>query len=676
MVKTVTFNLTGSFQEGFSAWVEIWEDGYRIKVKGQLPAAPHISESLRDWQDDFRNKVGSSRARLKKTIQFSSYDRAKILGEEVNKWLNSGHESWQKVRDKLQSFSPDEEIWVIVETDSVELQQIPWQAWDLFAEKYPNSEIALSPPEYEIPYKKPSIRKKSKLRILAVLGDSEGIDIKFDRQELEQNSRWAEIEFLERPTKKKLQEKIVEASGWEIFFFAGHSDTDDNGEARFAINKQERLSIGELKNSLREAIANGLHLAIFNSCKGLGLAKELAQLHLPESIVMREPIPDEVAQEFLQYFLSAFASKNSFYMSVRMARNQLEDSYHTQYPGVSWLPVIYQNPAVETITFPDIWILKHTLEGNPHSVRSIAISPNDKILASAGPNPIIKLWNLETGQPIRELTGHLSEILDIAFSHDGKTFASASNIELIEGTIKLWDTDTWEVKQTLKKSLIGISTRTSSLAFSLDDKYLATGHFLLELPFDIGAIHIWNLATGEVRGTLRGQAWEVWSIAFTPDGRFLLSGGVDGAIKIWDWRNGKFLKNLNRSEDFGTAILSWLNFLGVTYSIAISPDGKTIASSAVDMPIMLWNMETGRRLRTLSEHSESVNGLAFSPDGEILASASDDNTVKIWNPATGECLDTLQHKNGVVCVAFTSDGKTLVSGGKDQTIKVWERLRW
>ena len=679
MTKTVTFNLQGDFDRGFFALVEIEENGARTqRVPGHLPAAEHIRKLLSEWQGDFRKKVESSRAVVEKVNQFSSHEAAKTLAEKVNKWLNSGDESWQKVRDRLQDcLSKQEEIRVIIETDSIELQQIPWQTWDLFADRYPNSEIVLSSPEYELPYKKPFTRKKSKVRILAVLGNSEGIDTQFDREELEKHLRWTDIEFLERPTKKELLEKIVETPGWEIFFFAGHSDTDDNGEAWFAISKQERLTIGELKNSLREAIANGLHLAIFNSCKGLGLANDLAKLHLPQSVVMREPIPDEVAQEFLQHFLSAFAGNNSFYMSVRSARNQLEDSYHQQYPGVSWLPAIYQNPAVETIALPDIWILKYTLEGHSNYIANIAISPNNKILASSGAgDKIIKLWNIETGEPIGELTGHSSRIYDLAFSHDGKTLASASDMEFMEGTIYLWDTGTWKVKQTLAKSFTGIALSTEAIAFSLDGQSLATGHFITEVFFNVGVIKIWNLATGQVRHTLRGQAWEVTSIAFTPPhGNFLVSGGADGAIKVWDWRRGKFLRNLNRSDDFGTAILSWFNFLGRIYAIAVSPDGKTIASSGAEYPpIMLWDLNTRKLMRTLSEHSGSVVDLAFSPDGEILASASSDNTVKIWNPATGECLDTLQHKNGVVCVAFTSDGKTLVSGSVDQTIKVWERL--
>lgn len=677
MTKIVTFNLQGDFNSGFFVLVDIAEDEARThRVRGQLPAAPHILTSLSEWQGDFQKKVRSSRATVRQVAQRSSNNAAKTLAEEVNKWLNSGDESWQKVRDRLQScLSKEEEIRVIVETDSVELQQIPWQTWDLFADRYPNSEIVLSSPEYELPYQKPSTRKKSKVRILAVLGNSKDINTKFDRDELEKHSRWADIKFLKRPTKKEFLEKIVETPGWEILFFAGHSSTDDEGQiGKFELNDKDSLTIGELKNSLREAIANGLHLAIFNSCKGLGLANEFAKLHLPQSIVMREPIPDEVAQEFLKYFLSAFAGNNSFYMSVRRARNQLEDSYNLQYSGVSWLPTIYQNPAAETIKMPDIWIVKHRLTGHSDFIKAVAISPDNKVLASGGGDKIVKLWNLETGEAVGELRGHSSPIYALAFSHDGKTLASASNMEFMDGTIKLWDTETWKVKETLGKSLIAL--RTCAIAFSPDDNRLVTAHLGATVPFDAG-INIWNLATGKVQKTLRGHGWEARSLVFTPDKQYLVSGGTDGAIKLWNWSSGELEKTLNRPEpsDITGSIIGWLaSYSEFIWCIDISHDGQIVATGDSNGLINLWNINDKKVIRTLTEHSRDVSGLAFSPDGQLLASASSDNTVKIWNPATGECLDTLQHQNRVNCVAFSSDGKTLVSGSSDQTIRVWERL--
>ena len=108
--------------------------------------------------------------------------------------------------------------------------------------------------------------------------------------------------------------------------------------------------MNELHSALRNAVQSGLKLAIFNSCDGLGLARSLSQLHIPQVIVMREPIPDAVAQTFLKYFLESFSNGNSLYASVGYARGRLEDIQH-YFPCASWLPIICQNPAEE----PLIW---------------------------------------------------------------------------------------------------------------------------------------------------------------------------------------------------------------------------------------------------------------------------------------------------------------------------------
>jgi len=107
------------------------------------------------------------------------------------------------------------------------------------------------------------------------------------------------------------------------------------------------------------------------------------------------------------------------------------------------------------------------------------------------------------------------------------------------------------------------------------------------------------------------------------------------------------------------------------WSVAFTPDGKILASTAGNK-VKLWDVETGRELRTLTGHTDRVWSLAFSPDGKILASASSDNTVRLWDPATGGELRTLiGHTDVVGSVAFSPDGKSIVSGSNDGTIRVW-----
>ncbi len=134
--------------------------------------------------------------------------------------------------------------------------------------------------------------------------------------------------------------------GWDIFFFAGHSNSNADGTiGTIELNENETLSINNFQEALKAARERGLQIAVFNSCDGLGLANTLVELNLPQIIVMRETVPDEVAREFLRDFLTAFAKKNcSLDAAVKEARRKLEN-FEAKFQGVQWLPVIAQHPA-------------------------------------------------------------------------------------------------------------------------------------------------------------------------------------------------------------------------------------------------------------------------------------------------------------------------------------------
>lgn len=433
------------------------------------------------------------------------------------------------------------------------------------------------------------------------------------------------------------------------------------------------MTVQEFKNALRKAIENGLQLAIFNSCHGLGLANQIEELRIPQIIVMRERVLDKAAQDFLQHFLAAFSGCEtrkcaSLHSAVREARLKLEDTWNKTCPGTSWLPVICQNPAVEPLTWRGFlaWTEARTIAGHSATIRTVAISPDGKTLATGSEDKTVKLWALDTGERIDTIAGYLDGIMSVAFSPDGKILASACNIAFQDGTIKLWDADTRKLRQTLGSSLLAGSVDT--LAFSPDGQILASGNF-------DPIISLWYLNTGKVRSTLNGHIrWPVESIAFSADGQILVSGGWDNTVKIWNWRTEELLNTFNGpspSELFGF-LITWFNVpVGQIKSVAISPDGQTVASGGWDQPFTLWDTGTGRRLRILTEHSGTVYSVAFSPNGKILASGGEDSTIRIWNYRTGELLHTLKHLGPVRCVTFSPDGQTLVSGSEDMTVKVW-----
>ncbi len=307
------------------------------------------------------------------------------------------------------------------------------------------------------------------------------------------------------------------------------------------------------------------------------------------------------------------------------------------------------------------WKCAYTLKGHSGEVESVVISPDGRTLASGSSDTTIKLWELRSGKELHSMKGHSTIVRSLAFSPDGKTLVSSSNVDAADGNIKLWDVATSRLKRTLGGGLS--SFRVNCLAFSPDGKTLASGH--------INTVKLWDLDTGKERETLWGHAIDVNSVVFSADGQFLVAGCSQGEIKIWDWRKRNLLRTLNQAENIIGSMVSWLNPSRMLWSIAISPDGQTIASSGYGQPITLWKFDTGTMLRTLTQHSCGVHVVIFSPDEKIIASGGADKTIRIWSVRTGDLLYIIEHLGVVNCLAFSPDGKTLVSGGEDKTIKVW-----
>jgi CHASE2 domain-containing sensor protein len=359
MSKLVVLSLgNGNLNNGFPAvTAELWEahNPYPMKFTGSLPAAPDIPELYRSWQllycalysrRGWSTRLEIEEADVTNVSEVDFNDLCQRLSDRINAWLNS--ESFRKIDQQLRTrLNSSEEIRFIIETNDKQLRRLPWHLWNFF-EHYSKAEVALSTSEYQRVEKLSLKSPRAIVRILAVLGNNTGIDIGKDRDLLEQLSEQAEIEFLVEPQPDTLNDALWQE--WDILFFAGHSSSRENGVIQ--LNQTDSLTLDQLKFALRTAIARGLKLAIFNSCDGLGLAQELADMHIPQVIVMREPVPDAIAHEFLRYFLVAFSGGQSLYTSVREARERLQ-KLESRFPCATWLPTICQNPAEVPTTWQE-----------------------------------------------------------------------------------------------------------------------------------------------------------------------------------------------------------------------------------------------------------------------------------------------------------------------------------
>ncbi|MDZ8185748.1 MAG: CHASE2 domain-containing protein [Nostoc sp. ChiSLP02] len=359
MNKLVILKLgAGSFEAGFPITLQIGDENARanVEITGELPPNSDIPLCYHHWQSIYSQLKFTTRPigipkQLKQTHSLEDCQQAAdTLRVHLNTWLSS--QTFRPIREKwLEKLLPEDYIRVLLQTHDLRLQKLPWHLWDLL-ERYPKAEIALSAPSYEQVHR--NSPPKPQVKVLAILGDSQGIDIQADSQLLKELP-YANITFLVEPSSKDLTDQLWEQD-WQILFFAGHSTTDKSDDTgKIYINQTESLTIAQSKYALRKAVERGLHLAIFNSCDGLGLAREFADLHIPEIIVMREPVPDRVAQQFLKYFLEAFARGESLYLAVREARERLQ-GLESQFPCATWLPVIYQNPAVMPLLWRELHV--------------------------------------------------------------------------------------------------------------------------------------------------------------------------------------------------------------------------------------------------------------------------------------------------------------------------------
>ncbi|MDY6803291.1 MAG: tetratricopeptide repeat protein [Cyanobacteriota bacterium] len=361
----------GDFDDGFSATARIEENDLCIyEGTHRLPPAPHLPGLYQNWKSisrDFPLRASSDlveapswhksnfralRALPQQTTNCSIDRLAEELENGFNEWLNSLKLGVQQIREGLlDNLSETEDIRFFIETKNETLSRLPWERWDLL-ERYENSDVILS--FADRPMSRTPVKLKEKVKkILVILGESSDINVQADLQLL-QDRLPPDAEILE-PLIATSREEVYLAlwdEKFDILFFAGHGSTDfGNGRGKFQINDTESLTVADLKEGLKQAIANGLKLAIFNSCDGIGLARDLIDLQMEAIVVMRENTPDEVAQRFLEFFLQAFATEGkSLSAAVTDAKKRLK-LLEDRYPCASWLPVLCQHPEAEVLTW-------------------------------------------------------------------------------------------------------------------------------------------------------------------------------------------------------------------------------------------------------------------------------------------------------------------------------------
>jgi WD40 repeat protein/tetratricopeptide (TPR) repeat protein len=330
----------------------------------------------------------------------------------------------------------------------------------------------------------------------------------------------------------------------------------------------------------------------------------------------------------------------------------------------------------------------------PHggSVASLAFSPDGKTVLTGSHDHTARLWDAATGRPLAPPMRHEHWVVSVAFSPDGKTVLTAGNEDKIA---RLWDAGTGQPIGTPMHHL----KEVRNVAFSPEGKIVVTGS-------DDNTARLWDAATGRPIGPpLRHQGEgtvRIRAVAFSPDGKVVLTGSEDDTARLWETSTGRALTPPLRHHDDvvavrfssdGRTVLTgsgdrtarlWdattgqplgvpMPHQGVVNAVAFSPDGKTALTGSWDNTARLWDATTGRPLGLPMPHQGVVNAVAFSPDGKTVLTGSDDHAARLWDAETGQPAGLpLDHHAAVWTLAFSPDGKTVVTGNWDNSARLWD----
>jgi WD40 repeat protein len=281
------------------------------------------------------------------------------------------------------------------------------------------------------------------------------------------------------------------------------------------------------------------------------------------------------------------------------------------------------------------------------AVASVAFSPDGKQVLTGSSDKTARLWDAATGKEIRRFTGHTEWVNSVAFSPDGKHVLTGSSGRR-DKTARLWDAATGkEIRR-----FTGHVKQVDSVAFSPDGKHVLTDS-------SDKTVRLWNVATGKEIRRFTGSGLSYDLVAFSPDGKQFLTTGRFEGVHLWDAATGKETVLLGRIAIFrNSSSLSWgLN------SVAFSPDGKQVLTCGGDETVHLWDVATGKEIRQFVGHTDEVTSVAFSLDGKYVLSGSWDMTTRVWDAAAGkELVQLLSFQDGSWAVVDT-DGRFDTSNG-------------
>jgi WD40 repeat protein len=279
------------------------------------------------------------------------------------------------------------------------------------------------------------------------------------------------------------------------------------------------------------------------------------------------------------------------------------------------------------------------------SAKAVFSANATKLASVGGWDKDLTLWNVANGSAITSLK-HERPVINLVFSADGSELATSmsdANVAYV------WDVDA--EPPALVAELDGHTGTVDCAAFSPEGKYIVTGSY-------DGTARVWNARSGNQIALLKGHSGAIYGVSYSRDGTSIVTASQDTTAAVFDSKSGERISILRGHQN-------------VVTKAAFSPNGKEVVTASKDLTARLWDADSGTNVAVL-DHNGEVTSAEFSPDGKIVVTASADYTAKLWDAATGRLLTVLQHSDAVSNASFSPDGTRIVTSSNDNTLRLWD----